>query len=146
MKQILFFLSRYFSKPKDTSRSLSYNNILDVEFVRNYDGDTITVNIPSLHPLIGSKISIRLRGIDTPELRSKCAQEKQLAKECKKIVYDLLCEARRIDLYNVQRGKYFRIVADVVADGQNISKILLDKGIAVVYNGGTKVKDWCDND
>lgn len=147
MKNALFFLSRYFkqlSEPKGTYRSISYDSLFDVQFVKNYDGDTITVNIPNLHPLIGSKIGIRLNGIDTPELKGKCPKEKELAKECKEVVYNLLKDAEHIDLHNIQRCKYFRIVADVFADGKDISKILLDKGLAVEYNGGTKLKDWCE--
>ena len=31
-----------------------------VEFVRNYDGDTFTVNIPESHPLLGDEITVRV--------------------------------------------------------------------------------------
>ena len=37
-----------------------------VKYVRNYDGDTITFNIPNLHPLFGKSISVRVRGINAP--------------------------------------------------------------------------------
>jgi len=58
-------------------------NFYDVEYVRNYDGDTITVNINDVHPLLGDNINIRVRGIDTPEIRGKCQYEKDLAYEAK---------------------------------------------------------------
>jgi hypothetical protein len=29
--------------------------------IRNYDADTITFDIPNVHPLIGDKISVRVR-------------------------------------------------------------------------------------
>ena len=45
-------------------------------YVRNYDGDTITFNLPNLHPIIGKKIRVRLNGIDTPEIKGKCDKEK----------------------------------------------------------------------
>ena len=32
---------------------------------------------------------------------------------------------------NMMRGKYFRIVADVYADGENLAEALIDTGIAV---------------
>ncbi len=42
------------------------------------------------------------------------------------------------------RGKYFRIVARVVADGQDLSEMLIEKQLAVPYGGGTKTKEWCE--
>ena len=40
-------------------------------------------------------------------------------------------------------GKYFRIVGRLVADGNDISKMLIEKQLAVPYGGGKKTKDWC---
>ena len=112
-------------------------------YVRNYDGDTITFNLPSLHPIIGKKIAVRVNGIDTPEIRGKCDKEKYDAEQAKGMVEDLLKDAERIDLKNLQRGKYFRIVADIYADGENIAEALVDSGMAVRYNGGKKKARWC---
>ena len=81
-------------------------------YVRNYDGDTITFNLPNLHPIIGNKIRVRLNGLDTPEIRGKCDKEKYNAEQAKDMVTDILKDAERIDLKNMGRGKYFRIVAD----------------------------------
>ncbi len=61
----------------------SYGDIQGAVYVRNYDGDTITFNLPGLHPIIGQKISIRVNGIDTPEIKGKCEQEKYSAKQGK---------------------------------------------------------------
>lgn len=99
--------------------------------------------MPELHSLIGNKISIRINGIDTPEIRGKCQQEKELAVTAKGFVEGLLTVADSIDLISMQRGKYFRIVADVVADGKMVKEALLEEGLAVIYQGKTKTKDWC---
>ena len=48
----------------------------------------ITFNLPGLHPIIGEKINIRVNGIDTPEIRGKCDQEKYNAKQAKAMVTD----------------------------------------------------------
>ena len=48
---------------------VSTSNFSGVEYVRNYDGDTMTVNIPGVHPLFENEIGIRVRGIDTLEIR-----------------------------------------------------------------------------
>jgi len=41
------------------------------------------------------------------------------------------------------RGKYFRIVGRLIADGVDISDLLIQRHLAVLYDGGTKSKDWC---
>ena len=113
-------------------------------YVRNYDGDTITFNLPKLHPIIGKKIAVRVNGIDTPEIRGKCDKEKYDAEQAKGMVEDFLKDAERIDLKNMERGKYFRIVADVYADGENLAEALVDSGMAVRYDGGKKNARWCE--
>ena len=113
-------------------------------YVRNYDGDTITFNLPKLHPIIGKKIAVRVNEIDTPEIRGKCDKEKYDAKQAQGMVEEFLKDAERIDLKNMGRGKYFRIVADVYADGENLAEALVDSGMAVRYNGGKKNARWCE--
>jgi endonuclease YncB( thermonuclease family) len=59
-------------------------------YVRNYDGDTITFNLPNLHPIIGKNIRIRLNGIDTPEIKGICDKEKHDADQASDMVGDIL--------------------------------------------------------
>ncbi|MBU2643636.1 thermonuclease family protein [bacterium] len=121
-----------------------YGNIQGAKYIRNYDGDTITDNIPGYPPIIGENISIRMNGIDTPEIKGKCAREKALAKKARQQVRSLLVHARNIELRNIQRGKYFRIVADVWIDGLSINQILIREKLAVPYDGGRKTFLWCE--
>lgn len=115
-----------------------------VKFDHNYDGDTITFQIPDVHPLIGRDISVRVYGIDTPEIKGKGPCEKDRAKEAKELVKGLLSRAKRIDLVNLQRDKYFRILAEVKADGVSVSEKLIEAKLAYPYGGGTKEKiNWC---
>ena len=118
-----------------------YGDFGCVAYVRNYDGDTITVNIPNIHPLLGEKINIRIRGIDTPEIKAKCEIEKFMALDAKVFVENL-CQMGKLTLRNISRGKYFRIVADVYVGDINIGEELIKSGLAVSYDGGTK-KGWC---
>lgn len=125
------------------------------KYVRNYDGDTITFSIPNLHPLIGRNISIRLYGVDTPEMRPKYDKskksipasvvcEKHKAKEAKRIVGRVLRYAESIELRNIKRGKYFRIVAEIYYDGKSLADLLIGKKLAYKYYGKKKKKiDWC---
>lgn len=107
-----------------------------------YDGDTFRANIKGYPKIIGYRVPIRVNGIDTPELRAKCTKEKELARAAKQITVNLLRNAQKIELKNVKRGKYFRIIADVYVDGKLLSDELLEKGVAVRYSGSTKI-DWC---
>jgi len=117
----------------------------NVQYLRNYDGDTITFNIPNVHPLLGKEIAIRVNGIDTPEKRTKDRCEKDLAIQAQKLIETTLKKAKQIDLINTSRGKYFRIVADVIVDGVSIKDLLIKNNLAYTYDGGTKSKiDWCN--
>jgi micrococcal nuclease len=88
---------------------------------------------------------VRVNGIDTPEVRTKDQCEKDKARTARKLVKNVLSRAKRIDLKNIQRGKYFRVVADVVADGQSVKDLLIKNELARSYDGGTKSKrSWCE--
>ena len=49
-----------------------------------------------------------------------------------------------IVLRNMERGKYFRIAADVMVDGENLADMLIEAGTAVRYDGGKKTHKWCE--
>ena len=54
----------------------------------------------------------------------------------------LLRAAGTITLSNPQRGKYFRIVATVLADGQDVALLLISAKLGRPYSGG-KREGWC---
>lgn len=108
-----------------------------------YDGDTFRATVRAWPEMIGERIGIRISGIDTPEMRGKCAAEKAMAREAKQHTVALLRRAKTVELRNMKRGKYFRIVADVYADGVSVAHSLIGSGLAVPYDGGKKLKDWC---
>lgn len=122
----------------------SYGDYQEAIYIRNYDGDTVTFNLPNLHPIIVEKISIRVNDIDTPEIRGKCEKEKYHAKQAKEMVSDILKDAEQITLKNMEREKYFRIAADVIVDGENLAHLLIESGMAVRYDGGKKNYKWCE--
>ena len=108
-----------------------------------YDGDTFRATIKAWPQLIGERIGIRINGIDTPEMRGKCQAEKELALRAKQHTVAMLRNAKVIELRNMKRGKYFRILADVFVDGKNVGESLVKSGMAVEYHGGKKTEDWC---
>lgn len=115
-----------------------YDNVTVDRVVSIYDGDTIKANIYTWPRIVGENIGIRIRGIDTPEIRDKRPLIKALAFEARDYLINLIENAKTIELRNIQRGKYFRLVADVYVDNKNISDILIDEGLAVSYDGGKK--------
>ena len=123
-------------------KNIVFENAVVEEITSIYDGDTFRANIKGYPKIVGYRMGIRVLGIDTPEMRAKCSKEKELARAAKKFTVSLLRGAEHIELRNIKRGKYFRILADVYVDGVSISDELLKGGYAVKYDGGTKI-DWC---
>jgi micrococcal nuclease len=106
--------------------------------VSNYDGDTITVNIPTYPALVGDHISVRINGIDTAELHGTTGDTHAKAVQAKAIVAAACPVGSTITLKNVGRDKYFRIDAEVVCGDTNVGQKLIDAGLAHPYDGGTK--------
>lgn len=124
--------------------SANSKSFSDVHYISNYDGDSITFDIPQAPAIVGKDMLIRLRGIDTPELKkSRCRTERKMALQAKNRVHSLLSNAKVINLHRSGRGKYFRILADVEFDGEDLATLLLEEGLAVHYSGGTRNHNWC---
>ena len=121
-------------------KSFGDAKVLDITSI--YDGDTFRANIKGYPAIVGEHMSIRINGIDTPELRGKCDKEKQLARKAKQFTVEHLRSAKSITLKNIKRGKYFRLIADVYIDGVSLGEQLIKQGHAVKYIGKTK-KQWC---
>ena len=143
VKKLAFLILPFLLLPS-YSLAKSFGDYEGAVYVRNYDGDTVTFNLPELHPIIGEKISIRVNGIDTPEIKGKCEKEKYDAQQAQQMVEDILKDAEQITLKNMERGKYFRIAADVIVDGENLADMLIEAGVAIRYDGGKKTHKWCE--
>lgn len=124
--------------------STLYSQEIQIDKVKRvYDGDTFYVDLKDCNTkLLCENLPIRLKNIDTPEIRSKSKREKQLAKEAKDIAVDFLLGSKNISLSKCSRGKYFRLVCDVNSERGNLSEELIKQNLAVPYFGGTKTKNW----
>lgn len=147
MNSLIFTLSFLFLSPSaHATESCRHDDstFRCVKVLKNYDGDTLTVNIPDVPALIGKNISVRVFGIDTPEVKTKDQCEKEAGRVARNLVTATLKNAKNVELHNVQRDKYFRILADVIVDGRSLKDILLANKLAYAYDGGTKKHlDWC---
>jgi endonuclease YncB( thermonuclease family) len=107
--------------------------------VKVYDGDTITIACKILtqenSPIY--RFSVRLREINSPEMKTKSPVEKQIEKKSQKALSDLIFD-KIVYLTDVGMDKYGRVLANVYLDQINISCWMLQNNHAVKYDGGTK--------
>ena len=91
--------------------------------IKVYDGDTIT--IASKLPYLNSKMyrwSVRIRGIDCPEMKTHNKEEKQMAKLAQETLSKMILN-NYVMLENVNNDKYGRVLADVYYKKTNISEL-----------------------
>ncbi len=105
------------------------------------DGDTVDVDIDLGFDIILHNQRIRLYGIDTPESRTRDKEEKFYGKlaasflkeQCKKGT----CIALRT--YLDKRGKFGRILGEIIVDGVNVNQLMVEEHMAVEYHGQSKI-------
>jgi len=73
---------------------------------------------------------VRIRGVDTPELKSK-GREKDVALQAKKELQGLLTGS--FSVVRTGKDKYGRTVADVVVGRTNVADLLIEKGLGRPY-------------
>ena len=108
-----------------------------------YDGDTIT--IASKLPFINSPIyrwSLRIYGIDCPEMKSHNKNEKEIAIIAKKILEDKILH-KQIILKNLKYDKYGRLLASIFYGKEDIAQMMIDKKVAIQYFGNKKDPPKC---
>lgn len=106
--------------------------------IKVYDGDTVT--IASTIPIKNSpmyRFSVRLNGIDTPEIKGKTKDEKDCAILARDSLSELILH-KVIKLRNVKTEKYGRLLADIYIDEIHINEWMINNRYAVKYDGGTK--------
>jgi micrococcal nuclease len=109
--------------------------------VHAYDGDTIHVVFKMPHSNEYNKWVIRMMGIDTPEIKAKNTNEKQLAVKARDFLRDLILD-KIIIIECLDFDKYGRLLGNLFIEGNDvsISNMMIEKGYAKAYDGGTKNK------
>ena len=142
----LAFLALLWAGQAALAESLS--GPLPARVVEVIDGDTLGVRVRIwLDQDVATRV--RLDGIDAPELRGHCEQERALARRAADFVAGKVMSevdgGAVVRLHEVRYGKYARrVVARVVTeDGEDLAQALLDAGLARPYDGGRRAS-WCD--
>ncbi len=113
---------------------------------RVVDGDTIDISIDLGFDLT-KKERVRLAGIDTPEKRTKNPKEKEMGYQATEFLEMHLMEATKLTVKTEKDGKFGRMLGWLYKseeDTMSINQIMIDKGYAWPYDGGTKVRNLED--
>ena len=113
---------------------------------RVVDGDTIDISIDLGFDLT-KKERVRLAGIDTPEKRTKDSKEKEMGYQATEFLEMHLMEATKLTVRTEKDGKFGRMLGWLYKtdeDTTSINQIMIDKGYAWSYDGGTKEKNLDD--
>jgi endonuclease YncB( thermonuclease family) len=106
------------------------------------DGDTLGVRV---HVWLGQQVETRVRilGVDAPELRARCAEERLRAEAARDWLRDRV-GSRDVILRDVRYDKYGgRVLARVAtAEGADLAQELLERNLARPYGGGRR-DGWC---
>jgi micrococcal nuclease len=111
--------------------------VLDV-----YDGDTVHVSALLGAPTQPVKLSVRLAGIDTPEIKTKNRVEHEHGVIAREELKKLAPVGSILTCGPAEYDKYGRVLCNLFTEsGVNLSQWMLEKKYARVYDGGKK-EEW----
>ncbi|MCF8469661.1 MAG: nuclease [Parvibaculum sp.] len=115
---------------------------VQAEVVRVIDGDTLVVRA---RIWLGQSVEthVRLAGIDAPELRGKCEQEKRRARAARAALAALVATGP-VALRDIEAGKFGgRVIARVETTlHEDAASALITADHARAYEGGARA-GWC---
>lgn len=113
------------------------------EVSRVVDGDTFEARV-DLWPGLVVTTRVRLRGVDAPELKARCEDERTKAEAARETLRTILDQGE-VGISRVTLDKYGgRVVADVSTQATpDVAAALLEAGVARRYGGGHR-DGWCD--
>lgn len=121
---------------------ISKTGIQVKDIARVYDGNTIRVNLQCEDNVFCHGLRVRVKGIDTPQLKAGNHCEKIKAKQAKNLTTSFL-QSANIELRNCTQDTS-GFACDVYSNGQNLADELVKQNLAYPSNGGTDAKiDYC---
>ena len=110
-----------------------------VSVTRVVDGDTVDVDIDLCFGMTYKKQRVRMKGIDTPESRTRDLEEKKFGLASKEFLKEQLKD-QEIELVSHDKGKFGRILGElfVGSSAYSINRIMIDNHHAVPYDGQSK--------
>lgn len=105
------------------------------------DGDTVDVRA---RIWLGQVLSVRVRidGVDAPELRSSCTEERHRAVEAREFLARRLLK-QEVTLSRIAYDKYGgRVLAEINDADGSVAEALIKAGLARRYDGEAR-QPWC---
>ena len=107
---------------------------------RVVDGDTIDVVLDLGFDIL-YRCRVRLYGIDTPESRTRDKDEKVRGKLASAFLKDSVKKGKKVIIETKlkdSKGKFGRVLGNVIVDGLNLNQVMIDNFLAVAYFGQSK--------
>ena len=113
-----------------------------VEVLRVVDGDTFEARV-NLWPGLDITTRVRLRGIDAPEMKARCGEERNKAEAARDALRAILDQGE-VGIAQVSLDKYGgRVLASASTRATpDVSAALLNAGMGRSYSGGQR-NSWC---
>ena len=109
------------------------------KLVKVVDGDTIDVDIDLGFGVWMRNQRIRMYGIDTPESRTSDDEEKVYGKAASAFLTKWTNAGDlTLKTFKDGKGKYGRILGEIICDGVNINQVMVETHLAVAYFGQSK--------
>ena len=124
------------------SPTMTSRMVHPAEVLRVLDGDTFEARV-HLWPGLDVTTRVRLRGIDAPEMKARCGEERVKAEAAREALRNLLDQGE-VGIARVTLDKYGgRVIADASTQATpDVSAALLSAGAARPYSGGHR-DGWC---
>jgi endonuclease YncB( thermonuclease family) len=129
--------------PPQPARSVTPTRAVHpAEVLRVLDGDTFEARV-RVWPGLDVTTKVRLRGIDAPELKAKCSEERVKAEAARRALAAILAQGE-VAISRVGLDKFGgRVDADAsTRTTPDVSAALLQAGLARSYDGGRRA-GWC---
>ena len=107
---------------------------------RVVDGDTCDVTLDLGFDIL-YRSRVRLYGIDTPESRTRNKDEKVRGKLSSAFLQKAIDNGEKVIIETKlkdSRGKFGRVLGNVIVDGVNINQAMINSYLAVAYFGQSK--------
>ena len=130
------------ARVETSSSATALRAVYPAEVLRVLDGDTFEARV-RLWPALETITKIRLRGIDAPELKARCEEERSRALAARDALQAILDQGN-VGVSTVTLDKYGgRVVADASTRATpDVSAALLGAHLVRSYGGGRR-ESWC---